>query len=161
MISGTMTSGISTHDHAGERRAGGDQQHQRADQLDRRAQRDRQVHAGDGLHQRRVGRQPRQHFAGARDFEERRIHAHDAAVDVRAQVGDDALAQPGDEIEAQRGEHAEHRGRAEERDEVEIDGRAILHRHALSMSSRNAIGSTSIARRRDQQRDQREHQVPR
>ena len=107
------------------------QHHQAPDDRDHRAQRDRQADAGDGLHQRGVGGQARQHLAGARDLEEGRVHADHARVHGRAQVGDDALAEPGDEVEAQRGKHAEHCGGRQEREEIAVDGVGAAGRHAL------------------------------
>ena len=61
--------------------------------------RDRDTDARDRLHERRIGREPRQHLARARDLEERRVHANDVGVHGVAHVGDDALAEPRDEID--------------------------------------------------------------
>ncbi len=104
------------------------QHHEAADQREGGAQRDRKVDARDRLHQRRVRRQAREHLADAGDLEERRVHADDARVDGRAQVGHDALAEPAHEVEAQRREHAEDRRRRQERDEVLVDRVAALRR---------------------------------
>ncbi len=114
-------------DHQGQRRARVDEHDERPEQRQHRAQRDRDADTGDRLHERRIGRQPRQDFARPRDLEERRVHANDFCVHGVAHVRDDALAEPSHEIEPQRRKHAEHDGRSEKEDEVPVDRGRVAH----------------------------------
>jgi hypothetical protein len=147
------------HDHERELRARRDEQHERAEQRDRRAQRDRNAVARDRLHERRVGREPRQHLARACDLEEARVHADHARIDRAADVGDDALAEPRDEIEAQRRERAEHDGGAQERDEVAVDRRRVADHEAFVDQEPQRDRQRELRPGRDEQRadGRREH----
>jgi hypothetical protein len=107
------------HEHLGhDDRVGDDQHRHRADAHDRVAQAHRQARADDGLDQRRVGRQARQHLAGLRRLEELRALADDVRVDGVAQVGGDALAEPAHHVEARRRKDAERDADREEGEEV-------------------------------------------
>jgi hypothetical protein len=82
--------------------AGHEHQREAADEHDGIAHGDGRGRADDGLDERRVRGEPRQHFAGARHFEEGRRQPDHVIEHGLADVGDHALAQPGDEIEAPR-----------------------------------------------------------
>ena len=99
-------------------RVGDDQHRHRADAHHGVAQPHRQARADDGLHQRRVGRQARQHLAGLRRLEELGALADDVRVDGVAQVGGDALAEPAHHVEARRREDAEGDADREQGEEV-------------------------------------------
>ena len=111
--------------------------------------------ADHGLHQRRVGGQARQHFAGLRGFEELRALPQHVGIDRVAQVGRDALAQPAHHVEARRREQAQRHGDGEQRQEV------VAQRHQLLAlvggdSSRRRSGRA--APREHQRADRRHHQ---
>ncbi len=95
-----MTSGISTTITAMRRALVSASMTRAPSDVEYRAQRNREVDPRDRLNQRGIGGQAGQDFAGARDLEEARIHAHDAPIDGLAQVRDHALAEPGHQIEA-------------------------------------------------------------
>ena len=99
-------------------RVGDDQHHHRAEAHHRVAQAHRQAGADDALHQRRVGGQPGEHFAGLRRLEELGALAHDVGVDGVAQVGGDALAEPAHHVEARGREHAQGGADCEQRQEM-------------------------------------------
>jgi hypothetical protein len=105
-----------------------------------------------------IDSEPRQHLARARDFEERRVHANDARVDVGTNVRDHAFTKPRYQIEAQGREHPERHGGREKRDEVEIDRRAILYDHALVDDVAKRERQHEQRRRRDQQRAECKHE---
>ncbi len=134
-ISGATTTGISTRMTPMSLALVRPSMHQRADQAQGGAQDDGQIDAGDGLHQRGVGGQARQHLADPGGFVKQRVHAHDAPIDGGAQIRDHPLAQPGHQVKTQRREHAEnHRGR-QEADEIPVDGARVLRRERHDRSA--------------------------
>src|SRR5690606_4603990 len=116
---------------ARERRTRRDQQDECADELNGRAENDRQIYPRDRLHERSVGRESRENFACPRHFEESRIHADHAAVHVAPQVRDHAFTEPRHEVEPQRGEDAEDDCCGEKCAEVQIERGAVLDDEAL------------------------------
>ena len=130
-------------------RVGDDQHGHRADAHHRVAQAHRQARADHGLHQRRVGRQARQHLAGLRGLEELRALAHDVRIDGVAQVGGDALAEPADHVEARRREQAERDAdaRTARRSARAAPSRCVPGSRPTKPSSirlRSATGKTSV-----------------
>ena len=134
-------------------RVGDDQHRHRADAHHRVAQPHAQAGADDGLNQRGVGRQARQHLAGLRGLEELRALPDHVRVHRVAQVSRHPLAQPGDHVEAQRREQPERRAHAEQREEV------LAHRHhALAgVAGHQALVDQRLERDREQQRAHRRH----
>ena len=142
-------------DETGEFQARDREHDQAADDRDRRAQGDREIHTRDGLHQCRVGREPRQHLSRTGDFEERRVHADDARIDVGSQVGDYPFAEPGDQVEAQRGKDAEGARGGKKRDEVPVDRLSAAGAHALVDQVSEGDRQREHRGRGRQQREQR------
>jgi hypothetical protein len=95
-------------DQPGQPRVGPDQQRQTAHEQQDVAQGLRDARADHGLDDACVGAEARDHLARAGDLEEPGREVQHVAVDVAAQVGDDALAEPGDEVGAQVGRDREH-----------------------------------------------------
>ena len=151
---GTSTAGTSTRIRPISRKLVKARQHQRADELNRRAQNDGQADPGNRLNQRGIGGQARQHFARLRDLEKSRIHANHVPVNAVAQVGDHPLAQPVHEVRAGRREDAEQQGHCQEVDEIAIDRRRIGGRKAEVDDIADRNRDREKRARRDEQGDQ-------
>ncbi len=136
-------------------RVGDDQHGHRADAHHRVAQAHREARADDGLHQRRVGGQARQHLAGLRGLEELGALPDDVRIDGVAQVGRDPLAQPAHHVEAGRREQAEGDADAEQGDEV----LAQRHQPRAGVAADEALVDQAAQRHRKDQRARRgEHE---
>ena len=139
-------------------RVGVDQHRHGAGAHDRVAQAHRQRRADDSLHQRGVGRQPRQHLAGLGGFEKfRALHQH-MRVHGIAQVGRDPLAQPTDHVKTRRREQPQRHCHAEQRQEVFAHGQQLL---ALALGRQPAVDQAAQGDREHQRRRGRQNQEQR
>ena len=129
-------------------RVGDDQHGHRADAHHGVAQAHRQARADDGLHQRRVGGQAREHLAGLRRLEEFRALPDDVGIDRVAQVGGHPLAEPAHHVEARRREDAQGDADREQGEEV-----AAQRHHARARVARDeALVDQRAQRDREDQR---------
>jgi hypothetical protein len=114
-----------------------------------------QRRADDGLDQRGVGREARQHLAGLRGLEEHRALLEHTAVDRVADVRRHAFAQPAHRIEARRREKPQRHGHREEGAEV------LAQRHGLGALvgvDQAAVNQAAQGDRKSQRGDGCHHQ---
>ena len=134
----------------------GDDEHQhRAQAHHGVAQAHRQARADDGLHERGVGRQAAEHFAGLRGLEELWALRHHVRIDGVAQVCGDAFAEPGDHVEARGREHAERRADGKQLEEMFAQG----HHPLAGVGSDEALVDQGLERDgKDERAHRSEHE---
>ncbi len=134
----------------------GPHQHdQCADAHDRIAQAHGERGADNRLHQRGVGGQTREHFAGLCGLEELRALPQHVAVDRVAQIGGDAFTEPADQVEAHRREKAERHRHAEQGREVAAQRERLL---AAPSRRQTAVDEKAQGQRKRQRGRSGEHQ---
>ncbi len=104
-----------------------------------------------GLDLRRVGREPRQHFAGPGFIEKGRRQRRHMGEHVAAQIGDDALTKRGDEVVAGGAREREHRRNADHDQEIVVD-------EMEAMSGKAEVDHAPHRNRNDQRRQCRQDQ---